>query len=104
MRRREPGVQALRDDYLRSVEQAGAVPVAAAGRCRPEDAPLVLDRVDGLLLSGGDDVDPALYGQSPASEAPDASTAGATTSSSRSSARRSGAIARCSLSVGDSRC
>ena len=32
---------------------------------RPEDAPALLDRLDGVLLSGGVDVDPALYGQAP---------------------------------------
>jgi len=60
----EPGVPALRADYLRSVEQAGAVPLALPA-LPAGDAALVLDRLDGILLSGGDDVDPALYGQEP---------------------------------------
>jgi putative glutamine amidotransferase len=60
----EPGVQALRDDYLRSVEQAGGVPLVLPA-LPAADAALVLERLDGLLLSGGDDVDPALYGRSP---------------------------------------
>ena len=51
----------LRDDYVRSVEKAGGLPlVLAPGRA--EDAPEFLDRVDGLLLTGGADVDPRLYG------------------------------------------
>lgn len=57
-----PGYPGLRDDYLRSVEQAGAVPVALAP-VRPQDAPLLLDRLDGIVLSGGGDVDPTLYGR-----------------------------------------
>ena len=59
-----PGVHVLRDDYVRSVEQAGAIPmiVAPSG---PENAPVILDRLDGLLLSGGVDIDPALFGQAP---------------------------------------
>jgi putative glutamine amidotransferase len=60
----EPGVHALRDDYLRSVEQAGAVPVLLPALAVADAAPL-LERLDGLLLSGGDDVDPRLYGQEP---------------------------------------
>ncbi len=60
----EPGRHALREDYVRSVQQADAVPVALPP-LRPEDAPLVLERVDGVLLSGGGDVDPAEYGQQP---------------------------------------
>ena len=49
---------------MRSVEQAGAIPLVLAP-VRPEDAPALLDRLDGVLLSGGVDVDPALYGQAP---------------------------------------
>jgi putative glutamine amidotransferase len=60
----EPGVHAMREDYVRSVEQAGAVPVVLPPT-RPEDVPVLLDRLDGILLSGGVDVDPGLYGQAP---------------------------------------
>jgi len=59
-----PGVHVLRDDYVRSVEQAGAVPLVVAP-CAPEHAPLLLDRLDGLLLSGGVDVDPDLFDEEP---------------------------------------
>jgi putative glutamine amidotransferase len=59
-----PGFHALRVDCVRSVEQAGASPVVLPP-LRPEDAPGLLDRLDGLLLSGGGDVDPALYGAIP---------------------------------------
>lgn len=60
----EPGLHAMREDYVRSVEQAGAVPVVLAA-VRPGDAALVLDRLDGVVLSGGVDVDPVLYGREP---------------------------------------
>jgi putative glutamine amidotransferase len=60
----EPGLHAVREDYVRSVEQAGAVPVVLPP-LRPEDVPVLVDRLDGVLLSGGVDVDPALYGQEP---------------------------------------
>jgi putative glutamine amidotransferase len=58
------GIHALREGYVRSVERAGALAVALPP-APPEDAPLLLDRLDGLVLSGGADVDPALYGRSP---------------------------------------
>lgn len=61
---RGTGLYALRQDYVRSVENGGALPVVLAPG-RPEDAPALLDRVQGLLLSGGSDVDPALYGAHP---------------------------------------
>lgn len=61
---RRPGLHALRQDYVRSVEGAGGLPLVLAPG-RPEDAPELLDHVEGLLLSGGSDVDPALYGAAP---------------------------------------
>ena len=59
---REAEIFALRDDYLRAVEKAGALPVVLAPG-QPADAADLLDRVDALVLSGGADVDPALYGE-----------------------------------------
>lgn len=58
------GFHRMREDYVRSVERAGAVP-AILPPVDPGDAGALLDRLDGLLLSGGADVDPALYGQAP---------------------------------------
>ena len=48
------------DDYVESVRAAGGEPIVLANSDNPAD---VLRRVDGLLLTGGADVDPALYGQ-----------------------------------------
>jgi putative glutamine amidotransferase len=60
----EPGLHAMREDYVRSVEQAGAVPLVLPP-VEPGDVSTLLDRLDGVLLSGGVDVDPVLYGQPP---------------------------------------
>src|SRR5262245_52135908 len=60
----QEGVLSLRDDYLRAVEKAGGLPLVLAPGI-PDDVQELLDSVKGLLLSGGDDVDPALYGQPP---------------------------------------
>ena len=59
-----PGYHSMREDYVRSVERAEAVPVVLPA-LRPEDAAALLERLDGLVLSGGIDVDPALYGREP---------------------------------------
>jgi gamma-glutamyl-gamma-aminobutyrate hydrolase PuuD len=48
------------DDYIESVKRAGGEPVVLEPGDDPKES---LDRVDGLLLSGGPDVDPALYGE-----------------------------------------
>lgn len=46
-------------DYVESIRRAGAVVVELTAADAPEG---VVGRVDGLLLTGGGDVDPALYG------------------------------------------
>jgi putative glutamine amidotransferase len=48
------------EDYVESVRRAGAEPVVLSNDDDPE---AVLDHVDGLLLTGGLDVDPGLYNQ-----------------------------------------
>ena len=48
------------DDYVESVRAAGGDPVVLANDDNPAD---VLRRVDGILLTGGPDVDPSLYRQ-----------------------------------------
>jgi len=50
------------DDYVESVKRAGAEPVVLSDS---DDPRAVLDRVDAILLTGGLDVDPALYGETP---------------------------------------
>ncbi|MEO0494564.1 MAG: gamma-glutamyl-gamma-aminobutyrate hydrolase family protein [Actinomycetota bacterium] len=48
-------------DYARAVQRAGGLPVWIPGDAPPS----ILDRLDGLLLSGGDDIDPAEFGEEP---------------------------------------
>ena len=55
---------AVRDDYVRAVESAGAVPLVLAPGPLAHVADLV-ERLDGLVLSGGADVDPGHYGEEP---------------------------------------
>ena len=48
--------------YSRGVDHAGGIPVLVPPLARPADAARIMDAVDGLLLTGGEDVDPARYG------------------------------------------
>jgi putative glutamine amidotransferase len=51
------------EDYLESVRRAGGEPIeAVVGNEAPEH---ILARADGLMLTGGGDVDPSLYGETP---------------------------------------
>jgi len=49
------------DDYLESVRRAGGEPLVLSN---DDDPSAVLDKVDGILLTGGLDVDPSRYGES----------------------------------------
>lgn len=59
---RRQGHFSLRKDYVRAVEAAGGLPVVLAPG-RPGDAADLLGRIQGLVLSGGEDVDPSHYGE-----------------------------------------
>lgn len=50
-------------DYIRAVEECGGMPVIIPQLVNTEEAENLLERLDGLLLSGGHDVNPQLYGQ-----------------------------------------
>jgi len=52
-------------DYALSVERAGGVPVLLPPLASPEAARIALARLDGLLIAGGADINPARYGQEP---------------------------------------
>jgi putative glutamine amidotransferase len=57
--------------YLQAVQQAGGVPIPLPPQLAADALAELMKRIDGLLLTGGGDVDPARF-----SEAPHATTAG----------------------------
>ena len=52
------------EPYVRRVEEAGGIPILLPTTA-PARVPGLLALVDGVLLIGGDDVDPSLYGAAP---------------------------------------
>jgi len=55
-------IEVFLSPYIRSVSRAGGAPVLLT---READPGAVVDRLDGLVLAGGEDVDPRLYGEVP---------------------------------------
>ncbi|MDO5378885.1 MAG: gamma-glutamyl-gamma-aminobutyrate hydrolase family protein [Clostridia bacterium] len=64
----------IRENYMQSVLRAGGLPMLLPQVADKETAQALLDNLDGLLLAGGGDVEPARYGESaiPACGEPDA--------------------------------
>lgn len=55
-------------NYSKSVNMAGGTPILIPLTANDEDIDNYLDTVDGLLLSGGEDVSPLFYGENPIKE------------------------------------
>lgn len=54
----------LRGEYVEAVRSAGGMPILLPPG-EPEEASSILEQVDGLILSGGGDIDPAAYNGTP---------------------------------------
>ena len=53
----------LNSTYITSLESAGLIPLVIPPLRNDAAARAIVSRVDGLVLTGGEDVDPAFYGQ-----------------------------------------
>jgi putative glutamine amidotransferase len=62
-----PGLRGVvsADDYAQGVEAAGGIPVVIPYLAEFETVRALATHLDGLLLGGGEDPDPALYGEQP---------------------------------------
>ncbi len=56
-------LHSIAEPYVEAVGEAGLIPILLPSRQSPEEAGIVLDRIDGLVVSGGGDVDPSAYGR-----------------------------------------
>jgi len=54
--------------YVKAVRKAGGVPVVLPITVDPDEAFALVDRMDGVLITGGIDVDPSAYGEEPVPE------------------------------------
>ena len=59
---------ACKESYLHAVRLGGGIPVVLAPTDDPAAIAELLERLDGVLLTGGRDIDPRHYGESPLNE------------------------------------
>ncbi len=57
--------QILADDYVVSIEKAGGLPVIIPIFETHENLNRIIDLLDGIIFTGGSDIDPFYYGDSP---------------------------------------
>src|SRR5881409_2042550 len=60
---REERTWATFDNYLEAVRRAGGVPIPLSPGSEPAAREAAFASMEGLLLTGGADLDPSLYGQ-----------------------------------------
>ena len=53
----------LKRNYYEAIEKSGGIPIALLNSTRTDNVENILELVDGLLISGGNDVDPVFYGE-----------------------------------------
>ncbi|GGH77695.1 putative glutamine amidotransferase [Pullulanibacillus pueri] len=56
----------IKEEYCLSILETGGLPVAVPYLTDTLSLQEILSKVDGLILTGGSDIDPALYGEEPA--------------------------------------
>ncbi len=90
-----PARLSLRLTYTQAVQEAGGIAVVLPAHGYVDDAGALLDRLDGLIFSGGPDLDPATYGQLPHPRSAPTSIASPTSTSSPCSPPPPSATSRC---------
>jgi len=55
----------LPTDYLQAMQAGGGGPLLLPPLDRPSDARALVDKIDGLVIAGGPDLNPARYGEGP---------------------------------------
>lgn len=61
-RKSHPDVYAANQPYVEAISQAGGIPILIPNNLTQDDQDRLLSKVDGILFTGGYDIDPACYG------------------------------------------
>ena len=51
----------VNDAYVRAIQSVGLVPLVIPPSLSSDEAHAVVERVDGVVLSGGEDIEPSCY-------------------------------------------
>ena len=93
----------MNSTYLHAIQQAGGVPVPLPPQLSAASLERLARGLDGLLLTGGGDMDPALFGEAPHATLYDVAPSRDTLETSVLDRARSAAC-RCSRCAVASRC
>ena len=66
---RRDGLSCIAEPYFQSVMMAGGVPILLPVTTDIDTLTSIIEQLDGLILSGGGDIDPAYWGEKPVPEA-----------------------------------
>lgn len=61
----DTGYDLVSKDYTQSIFRAGGIPLVIPLSTNATEIAQIVERVDGILLPGGEDVDPILFGEEP---------------------------------------
>src|SRR5699024_12204518 len=61
----EKNGESIGKDSIKAVVQSGGIPIVLTNFALEEDVKAIAAKLDGLLLTGGHDIDPTLYGEEP---------------------------------------
>lgn len=63
VRKKDSDYCQLPENYYQAIRKAGGTPIMLPSICRKAMVSKLLDLIDGLLFSGGDDIHPSVYGE-----------------------------------------
>lgn len=65
-RKKRESYNRVPDEYVKAIECAGGIPILIPFLEKKENIKVIVEKIDGLLLPGGRDIEPNHYGEKPA--------------------------------------
>lgn len=61
-------INKLKYTYIRAIESSGGIPIIIPNLRKMDDIDKILEFIDGIVFTGGEDISPLLFGQEPIKE------------------------------------